>query len=754
MKVLFIGHTYHLKTKSSIFFLDLLKELSDVDDIYMEPDKKDSYDCLEKFNGTHYDSLVIWQLMLNPHMLRKYVSWTTGVYFPMFDHFFSHGGLYNNIWDSYKDFTIINFCKAQHDEIEKAGFSSHYIQYFPKPQEISMWGDVKSLFFWQRLDILNMATVAAALKDYPLNSVHIHKVLDPGHNYIAPKDLGHDVEVFLKGTTITESKWFNKKEDLYNVLQESALYMSPRLYEGIGMSFLEAMAYGRCVIAPDIPTMNEYIKNGVTGILYNWDNNSPSKCSQPIDQTLFDIEAIQKNAYQYIADGYSSWNKNKGQLLDWIREIPQPDKAKLEKSAIRYGWRDWDVNMQPWPDVARLEKEIESKNPLSFNGRKQKIDVTVVTVVFNAIKDGREEMLLQNLESVQAQEGISIEHLIIDGGSIDGTRELVSNFRNKNYIIRMLSKPDNGIYDAMNRGIALAKGGYVVFLNSDDFYHNPKGLSDAVSKLRETKCDFSFSPITVIENTLPGNPHITPLKYLQNIFLHSVFSHQSILTKREIMLKMHGFDLSYKSAADYDFVLRMILMGYKGCYVPTDFVSYRMIGVSSTNLNLSAHETALVYKRLYNKYVGAHLTEHDAYILHTHRVAPTNDPELLNRLSKKSEKSFVGIPTKPPYSYKKEWRCIWDCIHHRKFRKLWNFLIILLNSRFDNEWYLETYKEVGASRFSPAEHYMLWGWREGRDPSAHFSTKGYLEKNPDVAEMDICPLVHWKLKGKKEKRKW
>ena len=49
---------------------------------------------------------------------------------------------------------------------------------------------------------------------------------------------------------------------------------------------------------------------------------------------------------------------------------------------------------------------------------------------------------------------------------------------------------------------------------------------------------------------------------------------------------------------------------------------------------------------------------------------------------------------------------------------------------------------------------MLWGWREGRDPSAHFSTKGYLEKNPDVAEMDICPLVHWKLKGKKEKRKW
>lgn len=732
----------------------MLRENDDISEIYIDPAQEHNYNSFAKFNGTHFDSIVIWQILLSPHKLKDYISWSTGAYFPMFDHFFSHGGLYNNLWKEYADFTIINFCLAQHKEIEKAGFSSHYIQYFPKPQEISTWGNDKELFFWQRIGVLNVSTIAAALKNYHLNGVHIHKVLDPGHDYSPPKDYGCSTENYFKTTTITESEWFETKDDLHNELQKRALYMAPRFYEGIGMSFLEAMAFGRCVIAPNVPTMNEYIKDGETGILYNWNENSPSKCDTPIDLSSLNIQTIQENTHKYIANGYASWNKNKKLLLDWIFETPQPNKKELEKSAITYGWKDWGINEQQRPNKKELEDLVISKKPQSVAAEKQNPDVSVITIVYNAIKDGRKEMLLQNLESVQSQKDLSIEHLIVDGGSIDGTKELILDFKNDTHPIRFISKTDNGVYDAMNRGIVLAKGDYIVFLNSGNYYHNPFGLSDAVTKLHKTRCEFSFSPITMIGDGFSDHPHTSPHKHLQDIFLYSVFSHQSILVKRETLIKMHGFDLSYKSASNYDLVLRMILLGHKGCYVPNNFVSYRKIEGKSTNIHLSAHETALVYKRLYNKHIGASLTENEAYILHAHRIVPANDPEILTRLRKKTEKTFVGVPQKIPYSYKKEWKFIWDCLRHRKLHRLRDFLIVFLNSRFDSEWYLETYKEVEASKISPAEHYMLLGWREGRDPSKHFSTKGYLEKNPDVAEMDLCPLIHWKLKGKKEKRKW
>ena len=65
------------------------------------------------------------------------------------------------------------------------------------------------------------------------------------------------------------SEWYDTREEMIKDMEKSAVYIAPRLYEGIGMSFLEAMAHGRCVIAPDNPTMNEYITDKVTGYLYN-----------------------------------------------------------------------------------------------------------------------------------------------------------------------------------------------------------------------------------------------------------------------------------------------------------------------------------------------------------------------------------------------------------------------------------------------------------------------------------------------------
>ena len=95
-------------------------------------------------------------------------------------------------------------------------------------------------------------------------------------------------------------------------------------------------------------------------------------------------------------------------------------------------------------------------------------DVTVVTVCFNPLKDGRKELFRKNLDSVQEQEGVTVEHLIIDGASTDGTLDFLASYNNHNQDIRILSQSDSGIYDAMNRGISLSRGQYITFLNSDD----------------------------------------------------------------------------------------------------------------------------------------------------------------------------------------------------------------------------------------------------------------------------------------------
>ena len=114
-------------------------------------------------------------------------------------------------------------------------------------------------------------------------------------------------------------------------------------------------------------------------------------------------------------------------------------------------------------------------------------DVTVVTVCFNPLKDGRKELFRKNLDSVQEQVGVTVEHLIIDGASTDGTLDFLASYNNHNQDIRILSQSDSGIYDAMNRGIALSRGQYITFLNSDDYYHKNDGLVLSVKALQEMR---------------------------------------------------------------------------------------------------------------------------------------------------------------------------------------------------------------------------------------------------------------------------
>ena len=310
-KLLFIGHEFHKKTKSSDFLPKLLAEKYEVETFYINPYKISETDFTH-ITGKTFDLLILWQVMPSLEGLRKYIRFKQCAFFPMYD---NTKTLNSHLWNEYKNCNIINFSKAFHKTCQDGGLSSYYIQYFPKPAEIIDEGDEKSIFFWQRSDKITTRTLEKVIDTKGIETVYLHKSIDPKNKFIPPsKNLERKV---------VYSSWFDTKEDMQKYIQKSALYFAPRRYEGIGMSFLEAMASGRCVIAPDYPTMNEYIKNGETGFLYNY--------KKPELLTILNVREIQKNTAEYIKLGYEKWEKEKYKIFDYIESEPVTNTELLNK---------------------------------------------------------------------------------------------------------------------------------------------------------------------------------------------------------------------------------------------------------------------------------------------------------------------------------------------------------------------------------------------------------------------------------------
>lgn len=308
--LLYIGHSYHNKTQSTGFLLDLLnlKYKVTLFDLGFDPcTTPDSEATYAEVNGRHFDVVACFQHLPTRKILNKCITFNHGVFFPMYDGAPSRS---SSVWQDYSDFQIISFSRTLHNELLQLGLSSHYIQYFPKPVAIGAWGDEKAVFFWNRVSSINLNTVETLLKQFPLDHLHIHRAPDPGHETSRAGDR------FASMTTYSD--WCPTRADMQRTIMESALYIAPRPYEGIGMSFLEAMAMGRCVIANNQPTMNEYISHGVTGLLYDLHAVTPLEYPN--------IRQIQQNTFSFIQEGYTRWQKQIPSILDWIE---QPVQKKL-----------------------------------------------------------------------------------------------------------------------------------------------------------------------------------------------------------------------------------------------------------------------------------------------------------------------------------------------------------------------------------------------------------------------------------------
>ena len=224
--------------------------------------------------------------------------------------------------------------------------------------------------------------------------------------------------------------------------------------------------------------------------------------------------------------------------------------------------------------------------------------VSVVTVCYNLIKNGRADFFKQCAESVHQQNYSHIEHLVIDGGSQDGTVELLETYAQKGWL-RYLSEPDKGIYDAMNKGIREAQGKYVAFLNSDDFWHHPDGVAASVAALESHGAAFSYAPRNMVKEN--GDFLYRENTGIGTFAEHMPFCHQTMFTRKEVLQAHHGFDdKKYRSAADYDLIMRIILSGESCVYVPLNFTSFRRGGFSAMEsaVDMPSTEMYLVRKNL------------------------------------------------------------------------------------------------------------------------------------------------------------
>ena len=192
--------------------------------------------------------------------------------------------------------------------------------------------------------------------------------------------------------------------------------------------------------------------------------------------------------------------------------------------------------------------------------------VTVVTAVLNDA--GHIE---QTILSVISQTDIEIEYIIVDGGSKDGTLELIGKYKDK--ISLFISEPDRGVYDAMNKGIKYSTGDFVYFLNSGDVLLNPSILSKIKLEELKEKNAIIYGNVVVAYGNIEALEKPRPFFNSKMKFKGIGICHQSMFFPGEL-IRNEKYDLSYNIAADYDLAYRLWRKGTVFLYKDITIAKY------------------------------------------------------------------------------------------------------------------------------------------------------------------------------------
>lgn len=227
---------------------------------------------------------------------------------------------------------------------------------------------------------------------------------------------------------------------------------------------------------------------------------------------------------------------------------------------------------------------------------------SIVTVVYNA-----EKLIEGTMESIFNQTCKDYEYIVIDGNSTDKSMSIIEKYSNKIDII--VSEPDKGIYDAMNKAIKLAKGRYLNFMNCGDFFADKTVLSYVVTLIND---DYDVIYGNTIIDTVIGKYLVYPEEIEKAIYKHMPFCHQSVFVKTDT-LKNNPFDLKYRVVADYNMFYNLYRQNKSFLYVNYTIAKYQNDGIKSycsyeeqsenASINQSLSSKMIVYIKAIGTYI-------------------------------------------------------------------------------------------------------------------------------------------------------
>ena len=181
-------------------------------------------------------------------------------------------------------------------------------------------------------------------------------------------------------------------------------------------------------------------------------------------------------------------------------------------------------------------------------------DISIITVCLNS-----EMTIMRNIQSVNEQKFQSIEQIFVDGGSVDTTLKIIKKLSKvNNYLI---SESDTGIYNAMNKGLKLARGKHILFLNSDDFFENTYVLQNFYNVINDSDPDVIISQIRYVDRFNPCK--VVRVWKVEKFSLSKLKygwmpPHPGTVIRRSRLIDVGGFDECYKISGDYDLLLRIL----------------------------------------------------------------------------------------------------------------------------------------------------------------------------------------------------
>jgi glycosyltransferase involved in cell wall biosynthesis len=209
------------------------------------------------------------------------------------------------------------------------------------------------------------------------------------------------------------------------------------------------------------------------------------------------------------------------------------------------------------------------------------VKVSIITITYNS-----EATLKDTIESVVNQTYHDMEYIIVDGKSTDNSLAIIDSYKDK--ISKVISEKDNGLYDALNKGIALATGDLIGIIHSDDFYTDNFVIEKIVKSIKENNSDAAYADLYYVDKV---DTNKIFRKWKSGIYKHGIFlngwmpPHPTFFAKRSCYEKFGSFNLSFVSAADYELMLRFIHKHkIKLAYLPEFIIKMRVGGKSNVSL--------------------------------------------------------------------------------------------------------------------------------------------------------------------------